>query len=105
SPRPPISCTRPTVADCRRTLVRRPAGPRFRDELRDFFRFIVRPRLGPRLPGRHAINGWWEDWFPGLSVGRLLKWACFLWAINLVFLGPIAVAAAGAGGATHRLDI
>lgn len=83
----------------------KPAGPRFRDELRDFFRFIVRPRLGPRLPGRHATRGWWEDWFPGLSVGRLLKWALFLWAVNLVFLGPIAVAAATAGGATHRLNI
>ncbi len=83
----------------------RPADMRFRDELRDFFRFIVRPRLGPRLPGRHATRGWWEDWFPALSVGRLLKWALFLWSINLVFLGPIAVAAATAGGATHRLNI
>ncbi len=78
---------------------------RFRDELRDFARFAMRPRFGPRLPGRHAANGWWEDWFPGLSMGRLLKWACFLWAVNLAFLGPIAVMAAGAGGATHRLDI
>lgn len=78
---------------------------RFRDELRDFIRFVLRPRFTPRLPGRHAANGWWEDWFPGVSVGRLIKWACFLWAINIVFLGPIAVTAAGAGGATHRLDI
>lgn len=81
------------------------SGLRFRDELRDFFRFIFKPRFGPRLPGRHAVSGWWEDWFPGLSIGRLLKWAIFLWAVNLVFLGPIAVAAAGAGGATHRLDL
>lgn len=78
---------------------------RFRDELRDFFRFVLRPRFGPRLPGRHIGDGCWEDWFPGLSVGRLFKWACFLWVINLVFLGPIAVMAAGAGGATHRLDM
>lgn len=84
---------------------RRPSGPRFRDELRDFFRFVAHPRLTPRLPGRHAGDGWWEDWFPDLSVGRLVKWALFLWTINLVFLGPIAVAAAGAGGATHRLNI
>nr|WP_167667523.1 CPBP family glutamic-type intramembrane protease [Pollutimonas harenae] len=77
----------------------------FRDELRDFFHFVVHPRLGPRLPGRHAGSGWWEDWFPALSVGRLLKWAFFLWSVNLVFLGPIAVAAATAGGATHRLNI
>ncbi len=78
---------------------------RFRDELRNFFRFVLRPRFGPRLPGRRAGDGCWEDWFPGLPIGRLFKWACFLWAVNLVFLGPIAVMAAGAGGATHRLDI
>lgn len=78
---------------------------RFRDEVRDFFRFALRPRFTPRLPGRHAGSGWWEDWFPSLSLGRLLKWAAFLWLVNLVFLGPIAVAAAGAAGATHRLDI
>lgn len=82
-----------------------PEQARFRDELRDFFRFVRRPRFGPRLGGRHAGNGGWEDWFPSLSVGRLLKWALFLWAVNLAFLGPIAVMAAGAGGATHRLDI
>jgi membrane protease YdiL (CAAX protease family) len=87
------------------TTVTGRAPQRFRDELRDFLRYIVRPRFGPRLPGRHAISGWWEDWFPGLSLGRMLKWALFLWAINLAFLGPIAVAAAGLGGATHRLDI
>nr|WP_306669766.1 CPBP family glutamic-type intramembrane protease [Allopusillimonas soli] len=28
-----------------------------------------------------------------------------LWLVNLVFLGPIAVSAAGLGGATHRIDI
>ncbi|HUG58094.1 MAG TPA: CPBP family glutamic-type intramembrane protease [Candidimonas sp.] len=78
---------------------------RFRDELRDFLGFVVRPRFAPRLPGRHAANGWWEDWFPGVALGRLFKWACFLWVVNLMFLGPIAVTAAGAGGATHRLDI
>jgi hypothetical protein len=78
---------------------------RFRDELRDFLRFVVRPRFSPRLPGRRGGDGWWEDWFPGLFLGRLLKWALFLWIINLVFLGPIAVMAAGAGGATHRLNV
>ncbi|MEB2398437.1 CPBP family glutamic-type intramembrane protease [Parapusillimonas granuli] len=78
---------------------------RFRDELRDFFRFLRRPGFTPRLPGRKAGDGWVEDWFPALSVGRLLKWALFLWLVNLIFLGPIAVAAAGVGGATHRLSL
>lgn len=81
------------------------SGTRFRDELRDFWRFIRRPRFGPRLPGRRPDHAWLQDWLPSLRLGRLLKWAGFLWFINLVFLGPIAVMAAGAGGATHRLDI
>src|SRR5690606_41616767 len=34
-----------------------------------------------------------------------LQWALLMWAINLLFFGPIAVLAAGMGGATHRLDI
>lgn len=78
---------------------------RFRDELADFMRFIFRPTLGPRLPGRRAGGQVGADWLSGLGLGRLLKWALFLWAVNLVFLGPIAVAAATAVGAEHRLNI
>lgn len=78
---------------------------RFRDEVRDFIQFVRRPRLAPRLRGRSAVNGWVADWFPSVSIGRLLKWAFLLWAVNLVFLGPIAVSAAGAGGAQHRFDL
>lgn len=79
--------------------------PGFAAQLRDFLRFIVRPTLGPRLAPRHAGGRIAADWLSGLRLGVLLKWALFLWAINLVFLGPIAVAAATAGGAQHRLDI
>ena len=87
-------------------LKARAAGSfRFRDELRDFVRFVRHPRVTPRLPQRAAASGWWEDWFPSLSVMGLVKWALLLWTVNLVFLGPIAVSAAGAGGAQHRLDI
>src|SRR5690554_5747527 len=78
---------------------------RFRDELRDFMRFIVRPTLGPRTAPRRLGTQVGADWLSGLELGRLLKWALFLWAINLIFLGPIAVAAATAGGAQHRLNI
>lgn len=78
---------------------------RFRDEVRDFLRFIVRPTLGPRAPGRQLGNHIAADWLSGLNLGRLFKWALFLWAINLIFLGPIAVAAATAAGAQHRLNI
>lgn len=78
---------------------------RFRDEVRDFFRFIVCPSLAQRAPGRHLGNHVAADWLSGLGLGRLLKWALFLWAVNLIFLGPIAVAAATAAGAQHRLNI
>lgn len=86
-------------------MLLKPRVHRFRNELGDFLRYVRRPRFSPRLPGRDTGDGWWEDWFPRVSLGRLLQWALFLWAVNLVFLGPIAVAAAGAGGATHRLNI
>lgn len=82
-----------------------PPRLRFRDELRNFARFIVRPRLGPRLPGRLAGSQVAADWLSGVQPGRLLKWALFLWAVNLLFLGPIAVNAALAAGAQHRLNI
>jgi len=78
---------------------------RFTDELRDFIDFVYRPRLTPRLPGRVSGNGVWADWLSLPSWRRLLQWAVFLWVINLVLLGPIAVAAAAAGGAQHRLEI
>jgi len=82
------------------------AANRFRDELRDFLRCVRRPGLAPRLPGRRASDdAWHADWLPAVSVSRLVQWAALLWAINLVFLGPIALAAAMAGGAQHRLDL
>ena len=79
--------------------------PTFRAELRDLFAFIRHPVLGPRLSGRGMGDGFWRDWFPTLRLGRLLQWALLMWAVNLLFLGPIAVMAAGMGGATHRLNL
>lgn len=81
----------------------RPRG--FRVELKDFLRFVARPRFGPRLPGRTAMHGWIEDWFPGLRLGSLLRWAFVLWVVNLFFLGPLSLAAATAGGAQSRLNL
>lgn len=78
---------------------------RFKHELRDFLGFLRRPRLAPRTAGRRTGSGVAADWLSGLSVKRLLQWALLLWTINLVFLGPIAVMAAGAGGAQHRLNL
>lgn len=78
---------------------------RFRHELADFLRFAWRPRPGARLQGRHARQGVLEDFLPDLSVWRILQWAALLWVINLFIFGPLAVGAAQAGGAQHRLDL
>ncbi|CAB3930173.1 CPBP family glutamic-type intramembrane protease [Achromobacter insolitus] len=77
---------------------------RFRSEIVDFWRFIRHPHPASRLPGRASASGLVADWWPGLGPGRLLAWAALLWAVNLFALGPVAVAAAGLGGVTHRLD-
>lgn len=82
-----------------------PDRPRFRQEVRQFLAFVKSPRLTPRPMGRRAADGFWQDWFPSVSFGRLLRWALLMWVVNMVFLGPIAVMAAGLGGATHRLDL
>jgi len=62
--------------------------------------------MAPRLPGRHSGSSWRSDWLTGLSglsALRVLQWALLLWMLNLVFVGPLAVLAAQAGGAQHRL--
>lgn len=79
--------------------------PTFRAELRDLVAFIRHPRVAPRLAGRVAGDGFWRDWFPGVRLTRLLQWALLMWAVNLLFFGPLAVMAAGMGGATHRLNL
>ncbi len=77
--------------------------PRFRDELRDFWRFARRPRLTPRLP--HApLPAMASDWVGNLRVGSILCWVPLLWIINLAIFGPLAAGVASATGATHRLD-
>ncbi|TAM91018.1 MAG: CPBP family intramembrane metalloprotease [Candidimonas sp.] len=86
------------MADCRARLT-------FRAEFRDYLRFFARPRFAPRLRGRAAISGWTGDWFPSVRLGGLVRWAAVLWVVNLFFLGPIALAAATAGGAQSRLNL
>jgi len=81
------------------------ASTGFGGELREFLRFVARPSLSPRWPGRRAADGWGSDWRPGAGWRRLLAWAGLLWAVNLFALGPVALAAAGAGGATPRIDL
>ena len=52
---------------------------RFRDELVDFWRFVRRPSLAPRLPDRVRGDAWAADWQAGVSFKRLLQWAALLW--------------------------
>ncbi len=83
----------------------KPSRTLFEHELQDFLAFVWRPRLGPRLPNRSAGEGWHQDWFAALPWKRLLQWALALWVLNLLALGPLALSAASAAGAQHRLDM
>lgn len=89
------------AAGCPASVVRLSLG----QELRDFLHCVRHPSLAPRLPGQRLGPSWWTDWFPSVSLGRLLQWALLLWVVNLFVFGPLAVAAAGAGGASHRLNM
>lgn len=75
----------------------------FREEFTDFWRFLKHPDTR-RLPGRRAADGLTSDWRTGISPGRLLAWAAVLWLLNFIALGPLAVIAATASGAAHRMN-
>lgn len=79
-----------------------PAVPRLRSDVADFLRFVRRPTLR-RRPPRHPGSGVAADWRATVGLRRLFAWVTILWGINLFVLGPVAVAAAGTGGAQHRL--
>jgi hypothetical protein len=78
--------------------------PRLRADIADFWRFVRSPDLG-RLAPRRLGGAQAADWVPRLRARRLLAWVAMLWVINLFAVGPIALAAAGLGGAQHRLDL
>lgn len=88
-------------------MSKRPSGLRLsvKAEVKDFFAFVRAPSFSPRLPAKRAGDGWLIDWFGPLPVGRLVLWAVLLWLVNLFVLAPIAMAAVGAGGAQHRLNL
>ncbi|MGB3704301.1 type II CAAX prenyl endopeptidase Rce1 family protein [Castellaniella sp.] len=88
------------------SLFQRPAGlPTMGEEIVDFLRFVVRPRPGPRLKGRRAGTGLRVDLSLNAPWWRLAHWAVLLWILNLFVFAPLALSAADAGGAQHRLDI
>lgn len=76
---------------------------RFLAQVRDFFRFIIRPDFR-RGFGRGTGNGWVKDWQLTMSWKRMFQWAAFMWAVNILVLAPIALVAAGGANATHRIQ-
>lgn len=78
---------------------------RFRDELRDFFRFLKAPTLSRTPIQRRVGNSIYADWFGGFDLSRIALWALCLWGINLAVFGPLAAMAAGVAGAEHRLNL
>lgn len=74
-------------------------------EIALFLRFIIRPKPAPRLQGRSLGHNIWCDFALNTSVWRLLQWAVLLWLVNLFIFAPMALSAAQASGAQHRLDI
>jgi membrane protease YdiL (CAAX protease family) len=84
----------------------RPPGlPTMGEEILDFLRFLKRPRLGPRLGVHAAGRSIRADFSPGVPWWRLLGWALLLWLVNLFVFAPLALSAAQATGAQHRLDL
>jgi hypothetical protein len=77
----------------------------FRSELADFWHCVRHPTLRRLNGARRGRWGVLDDFRPRISLGRLFAWAGFLWIINVFLLGPLAGAAAGAGGSLHRLDV
>ncbi|MCK9511196.1 MAG: CPBP family glutamic-type intramembrane protease [Pigmentiphaga sp.] len=75
----------------------------WRMELADFWRFVRRPRLAPRLPHR-AMPALATDWMTGLAFGRILRWVLLLWLVNFLVFGPLAAGIAHRSGAEHRFD-
>ena len=88
----------------RRAPLPAPGPLTLRQEIADWWRFLRAPTLRGRIGPRSQGSGLERDIWPSVRPGRVLAWAALLWVINLFVLGPIAVAAAGAGGAMHRLD-
>ena len=65
----------------------------------------MRPKPSPRLQGRRAGSNVWLDFCLNVNLWRLLQWAILLWLVNLFIFAPMALSAAQASGAQHRLDI
>lgn len=84
----------------------RPRGlPTMGEEIVDFLKFVRRPRPGPRLRPHRPGPGLRADFSLNAPWWRLLHWAVLLWVVNISVFAPLALSAADASGAQHRLDI
>lgn len=79
-------------------------APRFRDEFRQFLRFVRQPSLRREVKHPTPVSGWIADWIPSCRWTRLLAWAGALWLINIVVLGPVVLTVYEMSGATHRIS-
>lgn len=77
----------------------------FKKDLKAFFAYVRRPSFGPRLAHNRRGDGWWSDFKVHTPLKLLLKWALFLWAINIGVLAPLAVGVAESMGANHRIRL
>ena len=77
---------------------------RFRDECRQFLRFVRHPSLKREVKHPTPVSGWIADWIPSCRWTRLLAWAGALWLINIVVLGPVVLTVYEMSGATHRIS-
>lgn len=80
-------------------------GMRFRDEFRQFLRFVRRPSLKRQVKHPTPVSGWVADWWPAYAPKRLLAWAGALWLINIVLLGPLVLTVYEMSGASHRISV
>ncbi|MFT0533614.1 type II CAAX prenyl endopeptidase Rce1 family protein [Castellaniella hirudinis] len=87
-------------------LLHRPSGlPTMGQEIVDFLRFVANPRPGPRLGAHRLGPGMPVDFALNAPLWRLVHWAVLLWMVNIFVFAPLALSAAEASGAQHRLDI
>ncbi len=77
----------------------------FFEEIPLFIRYVFRPRISPRTYPHTLGSSISSDFGLNANPWRLVQWAMFLWFINLFIFAPVALSAAQASGAEHRLDI
>ncbi len=80
-------------------------GTRFREDFKQFLSFVWRPSVKRHVSPTTRVSGWLTDWWPNITLVRLLAWAGTLWAINLLVLGPAVLAVFEMSGAAHRISV